>query len=242
MIGLGTIINTAAIIVGGILGLFFGKLISETIHHALLKCNGIVVIFIGAAGVLSKMLTLNDDGTFETQKMLLFVLSLVLGNFIGELINLEGWIIKFGDWLQKKSKSTKDPNFTKAFIFASCTVAIGAMAIIGSIEDATMHNYSILFTKSIIDFVTILVMACTLGKGAIFSAIPVFIFQGLITLLAVVIAPILQENTLNAISMVGNALIFCVGLNLIRESQMHVANMLPSLLFAIAFSYIPFFN
>ncbi len=242
MIGLGTIINTAAIIVGGILGLLFGKLLNETIHHALLKCNGIVVIFIGAAGVLSKMLIINEDGTFETQKMLLFVLALVLGNFIGELINLEGWITKFGDWLQKKSKSTKDQNFTKAFIFASCTVAIGAMAIIGSIEDATMHNYSILITKSIIDFVTIMVMACTLGKGAIFSAIPVFIFQGLVTLLAVVIAPILQENTLNAISMVGNALIFCVGLNLIRESQMHVANMLPSLLFAIAFSYIPFFN
>ncbi len=242
MIGLGTIINTAAIIVGGIFGLLFGKLLNERIHHALLKCNGIVVIFIGAAGTLSKMLVLNDDGTFETQKILLFVLSLILGNFVGELINLEELIIRFGDWLKAKSNSSKDPNFTRAFIFASCTVAIGAMAIIGSIEDATMHNYSILLTKSIIDFVTILVMACTLGKGAIFSAIPVFVFQGLVTALAVLIAPVLHEGTLNAISMVGNALIFCVGLNLIRESQMHVSNMLPSLIFAIAFSYIPFFN
>ena len=221
MIGLGTTINTAAVVVGGIIGLLFGKLIPERIQKTLIMCNGICVMFIGVAGAMAKMLTLKD-GAFDTQKSLLLVLAMVLGTIVGELINLEKQITRFGDWLK--------------------TVGIGAMAIIGSINDAMFHDYSILIMKAIIDLVTICIMTCTLGKGAVFSAIPVFLFQGIVTVLAKLIMPVMTDLALADLSMVGSVLIFCVGLNLIRDKKIPVANMLPAILFAIGFSFIPGLN
>ncbi len=241
MIGLGTIINTAAVVAGGIIGLLFGKLIPERIQKTLIMCNGICVMFIGVAGAMSKMLTLKD-GVFDTQKSLLLVLAMVLGTIVGELVNLEKQITRFGDWLKRKTKSTQDNGFTDAFITASCTVCIGAMAVIGAINDAMFHDYSILITKSIIDLITICIMTCTLGKGAAFSAIPVFLFQGIITVLAKLIMPVMTDLALADLSMVGSVLIFCVGLNLIRDKKIPVANMLPAILFAIGFSFIPGLN
>ncbi|MDO4207703.1 MAG: DUF554 domain-containing protein [Lachnospiraceae bacterium] len=241
MIGLGTIINTAAVIAGGIIGLLFGKLIPELIQKTLIMCNGICVMFIGVAGAMAKMLTLKD-GVFDTQKSLLLVLAMVLGTIVGELVNLEKQITRFGDWLKRKTKSTQDNGFTDAFITASCTVCIGAMAVIGAINDAMFHDYSILITKSIIDLITICIMTCTLGKGAAFSAIPVFLFQGIITVLAKLIMPVMTDLALADLSMVGSVLIFCVGLNLIRDKKVPVANMLPAILFAIGFSFIPGLN
>ncbi len=241
MIGLGTIINTAAVIVGGIIGLLFGKLIPERIQKTLIMCNGICVMFIGVAGAMAKMLTLKD-GAFDTQKSLLLVLAMVLGTIVGELVNLEKQITRFGDWLKRKTKSTQDNGFTDAFITASCTVCIGAMAVIGAMNDAMFHDYSILITKSIIDLITICIMTCTLGKGAAFSAIPVFLFQGIITVLAKLIMPVMTDLALADLSMVGSVLIFCVGLNLIRDKKIPVANMLPAILFAIGFSFIPGLN
>lgn len=241
MIGLGTIINTAAVIVGGIIGILFGKLIPERIQKTLIICNGICVMFIGAAGAMAKMLTFKD-GTFDTQKSLLLVLAMVLGTIVGELINLEKQITRFGDWLKKKTKNTQDNGFTDAFITASCTICIGAMAIIGAMNDAMFHDYSILIMKSIIDLITVCIMTCTLGRGAVFSAIPVFLFQGIITVLAKLIMPVMTDLALADLSMVGSVLIFCVGLNLIREKKIPVANMLPAILFAIGFSFIPGLN
>ncbi|MBR5931377.1 MAG: DUF554 domain-containing protein [Lachnospiraceae bacterium] len=241
MIGLGTIINTVAVILGGIIGLLFGKLIPDRIQKTLIMCNGICVMFIGVAGAMSKMLTLKD-GVFDTQKSLLLVLAMVLGTIVGELVNLEKQITRFGDWLKKKSKSTDDNGFTNAFITASCTICIGAMAIIGAMNDAMFHDYSILIMKSIIDLVTVCIMTCTLGKGAIFSAIPVLIFQGIITVIAKLIMPVMTETALADLSMVGSVLIFCVGLNLIRDKKIPVANMLPAILFAVGFAFIPGLN
>ena len=241
MIGLGTIINTAAVVLGGIIGLLFGKLIPERVQKTLILCNGICVMFIGIAGAMSKMLTLKD-GAFDTQKSLLLVLAMVLGTIVGELIDLEKQITRFGDWLKKKTKSTNDNGFTDAFITASCTICIGAMAIIGSINDAMFHDYSILIMKAIIDLVTVCIMTCTLGKGAAFSAIPVFLFQGIITVLAKLIMPVMTDLALADLSMVGSVLIFCVGLNLIRDKKIPVANMLPAILFAVGFSFIPGLN
>ncbi len=241
MPGLGTIINTAAIIVGGIIGLFFGKLIPERMQNALMVGNGVCVIFVGAAGAISKMLVLNEGG-FDTQKSLLLILAIICGIVVGELLNLEKQIERFGDWLKKKTKSTKDNGFTDAFLTASCTVCIGAMAVMGSINDAIFHDYSVLIMKAILDFFIICVMTCTLGKGAIFAAIPVAVFQGFITLIAHFIQPVLTDLALTDLSLVGNVLIFCVGLNLIRDKKISVANMLPAIIFAVAFSFIPGLN
>ena len=242
MIGLGTIINTAMVIAGGIIGLLFGKLIPERVQKTLLVSNGICVMFIGAGGAISKMLIPAEGGGFDTQRSLLLVLAMAIGTIIGSLLNLEKQIGRFGDFLKRKTKSHNDNGFTDAFITASCTICIGAMAVIGSINDAMFHDYSILIMKGIIDLITICIMTCTLGKGAIFSAIPVFLFQGIITVLAKLIRPIMTDLALEDLAMVGSVLIFCVGLNLIRDKKIPVANMLPAIIIAVAFAFVPWLN
>ncbi|MCF0229487.1 MAG: DUF554 domain-containing protein [Parasporobacterium sp.] len=241
MFGLGTIINTAAIIVGGIIGILFGKLIPKRVQDALIVSNGICVMFIGIAGAVSKMLVLNENG-FDTQKSLLLTLSMALGTIVGSALDLERGVEKFGDWLKAKSKSNDDKGFTNAFIISSCTVCIGAMAIIGSLNDVLYGDISILLLKSIIDLITICVMTCALGKGAVFSAVSVLLFQGVISLIAFVIKPIMTDLALTDLGFVGSVLIFIVGLNLIRDKKISVVNMLPSILFAVGFSFIPALN
>ncbi|MBQ9987045.1 MAG: DUF554 domain-containing protein, partial [Erysipelotrichales bacterium] len=133
-----------------------------------------------------------------------------------------------------------DKRFVEGFVTASLTVCIGAMAIVGAIQDGISGDYSILVTKAILDFIIIMVMTCSMGKGAIFSCVPVFLFQGSITLLARLIEPLMNEVALANISLVGNVLIFCVGLNLVWGKKVRVANFLPALVIAVLFAFIPF--
>ena len=241
MFGLGTIINTAAIIAGGIIGLLFGKLIPKRVQESLVLCNGVSVMIIGIAGAVSKMLVINGDG-FDTQKSLLLTIALALGTVVGSALDLERGLEKFGNWLKAKSKSDSDHGFTDAFIISSCTVCIGAMAVIGSINDIMYGDISILLLKSILDLITVLALTCALGKGCIFSAVSVFIFQGIISVIAYFIKPIMTDLALTDLSFVGSVLIFVVGLNLIRDKKISVVNMLPSILFAVGFSFIPALN
>ncbi len=239
MHGLGTIINTAAIIVGGLLGMLFGKLISEQFQDTLKKACGICVLFVGTAGALEGMLTVNADGSISAGKSLLIIGSIALGSIIGELCNIEGGFERFGEWLKKKTGNARDTSFVDGFVSASLTVCIGAMAIVGSIKDGIYGDYSILLTKSILDFIIVMIMTGSLGKGCIFSAIPVALLQGLVTALSVFIAPILTPLALVNLSTVGSVLIFCVGLNLVWGKTVRVANMLPSIIFAVAAAFLP---
>lgn len=237
MPGIGTIINTAAILAGGLLGLMFGKLLPERIQDGLLKANGIAVIFIGISGALQHMLAI-EGGTLTTAGSMMMIMSLTIGTLIGEFADLEGHLTTFGEWLKAKSGNAKDKEFVSAFVTASLTVCIGAMAIVGSIEDGAAHDPSILISKAILDFTIILVMTASMGKGCIFSAIPVALLQGSFTLLAVWIAPLVTEKAMNNLSLVGSILIFCVGLNLIRDRKIRVANMLPALIIAAAWTML----
>ena len=241
MFGLGTIINTAAVIVGGIIGLLFGKLIPERVQNSLVVCNGVCVMIIGISGAVSKMLVINGGG-FDTQKSMLLTLSMVLGTIVGSALDLEKGLEKFGNWLKSKSKSENDNGFTDAFITTSCTVCIGAMAILGALNDILYGDISILLLKSLLDLITVCALTCALGKGCIFSAVSVFIFQGLVSVIAWFIKPIMTDLALTDISFVGSVLIFVVGLNLIRDKKISVVNMLPSILFAVGFSFIPALN
>lgn len=240
MHGLGTIINTSAIIVGGILGLLFGKLIPERFQETLRKTCGISVLFVGIAGALEGMITVAADGSVSSGKALLVVLSLALGSFVGELLNIEGGFEKFGEWLKKKTGSSKDGTFIEGFVSASFTVCIGAMAIVGSIKDGIYGDFSILLTKSILDFIIVMIMTGSLGKGCIFSAIPVALLQGSVTALSLFIVPIMTEAALLNLSTVGSILIFCVGVNLVWGKKVRVANMLPAIVFAVAAAFLPF--
>jgi len=238
MIGIGTILNTAAIVIGGISGHFFGKMMKARHQDTLEKACGVCVLFIGMAGALSGMLRI-QNGSLISGSSMFVVICLALGGLIGELLNIEGWFVRFGDWLKQKTGNAKDPRFTDGFVTASLTVCIGAMAIVGSIQDGISGDWSILGTKAILDLIIILVMTCSMGKGCSFSAIPVFILQGGITLLARLVRPLMTELALSNISLIGSVLIFCVGINLVWEPKIRVSNLLPALIIAIAAAFLP---
>ena len=238
MFGLGTIINASAIAVGGLLGILFGRFISERARDGLCKACGLAVIFIGVAGTLKGMFSV-VDGKVVYSGDFLIVGCLALGALIGEIINIEGGFEKFGEWLKKKTHSERDGNFIDGFVSASLTVCIGAMAIVGAINDGLYGDYSVLVTKSILDCIIIMTMAASLGKGTIFSAIPVLILQGSVTALALLIKPIMTETALLYLSVIGNILIFCVGINLVFGKKINVANLLPAIIFAVVCAFIP---
>lgn len=239
MVGLGTIINSAAIIVGGVFGLLFGKILNERIQDSLQKASGICVLFIGIAGAMEGMLKLSGSSLSAGRSMLI-VASLALGALVGEILNIEHGFERFGEWLKVKTGNAKDKSFVEGFVTASLTVCIGAMAVVGSIKDGISGDYSILATKAILDFIIIMVMTCSLGKGCIFSAIPVAVFQGLMTALARLIKPLMTDGALANLSLIGSILIFCVGVNLVWDKRIKVANLLPSLVFAVAIAFLPF--
>lgn len=239
MVGLGTIINSAAIIVGGVFGHLFGKILNERIQDSLQKASGICVLFIGIAGAMEGMLKLSGSSLSAGRSMLI-VASLALGALVGEILNIEHGFERFGEWLKVKTGNAKDKSFVEGFVTASLTVCIGAMAVVGSIKDGISGDYSILVTKAILDLIIITVMTCSLGKGCAFSAIPVAVFQGLITALARLIKPLMTNGALANLSLIGSILIFCVGVNLVWDKRIKVANLLPSLVFAVAIAFLPF--
>lgn len=230
--GLGTLINVAAIFFGGVFGLFGGKFLTEKIRQTLQSSCAIAVIFIGLSGTLSKIFQVQSDGTIKTDGEILLIVSLIVGGLIGEIIDIDKKFENFGEWLKKKSGNDGDKKFVDAFVTASLTVCIGAMAIIGAINDRLFHDPTILIAKSALDAVIILVMTSSLGKGSIFSCISVGIFQGAITLFAGFIEPFMTEIALKNLSCVGNVLIFCVGINLMFGNIIRVANFLPALVIA----------
>ena len=239
MYGLGTIINTAAIVAGGVGGALFGRFLKENVQDTLTKCCGISTLFIAVTGALEQMLTV-ENGAIVSHGAMLVIGCLTIGAVIGELMNLEGAFERFGEWLKQKTGNAKDRRFVDAFVTASLTVCIGAMAIVGSIEDGITGDYSILATKSVLDFIIIMVMSCSMGRGAVFSAIPVAILQGSITALAGLLRPVTTAAALGNLSMVGNVLIFCVGINLVWGKKVRVANLLPAIVIAVAAAFLPF--
>lgn len=239
MFGMGTIINVAAIVLGGGIGLVGGKWLSERCQETLTRGMGVCTLFIGIAGALEKMLTV-EGGALTSGGTMMLVLSIAIGGLVGELLDLDGKMERFGRWLREKSGNGQDNRFLDAFITATMTVCIGAMAIVGSVQDGIYGDYTILAAKSLMDFVIILVMASSLGKGCLFSAIPVGIFQGSVTVLARLVEPLLTAGALSNLSMVGSVLIFCVGMNLIWKNTVRVANLLPGLIVAVVWALLGF--
>ena len=238
MYGLGTIINTAAIVAGGAGGALFGRFLKENVQDTLTRVCGVSTLFIAITGALEQMLSI-ENGAIVSRGSMLVILCLTIGSVIGELLNLEGAFERFGEWLKRKTGNAKDKRFVDAFVTASLTVCIGAMAIVGSIEDGISGDYSILATKAVLDFIIIMVMSCSMGRGAVFSAIPVAILQGSITALAGLVRPLMTRAALNNLSMVGNVLIFCVGINLVWGKKVRVANLLPAIVIAVMAAFLP---
>ncbi len=238
MIGLGTIANVSAIVLGGCAGLLLRGGLKERYQQAVLRSLGLCIIFIGASGALPGLLTVEGGSLagVSTKETLGLILSLALGTFLGEWLDFEDKMERLGAWLKERAGRGGDSAFIQGFVTASLTVCIGAMAVVGSIQDGLTGDPSTLFTKSILDGMIIMVFASTYGVGAIFSALPVGVFQGAVTLCAGLLSPVFSQSVIDNLSFLGSILIFCVGINLAFGPKFRVANMLPALVIGAVYT------
>ena len=227
MVGLGTLI-----IAGGAVGLVAGRLVKPCVQEGLLKATGVAVLFIGLSGALEGMLSVSD-GALVSGGTVVVVASLALGTLAGELLDIASWFERLGAWLRRVSGNEKNERFLDAFLTATFTVCIGAMAVVGSIQDGILGDWSTLALKGVLDALIICAMAASMGVGCLFSALPVGVLQGAITLLARALQPLMTAAALANLSTVGSILIFCVGVNLIRGRTFNTANMLPAVVVAV---------
>lgn len=239
MPGSGVIVNVVGIVISGVLGLGAGGLISERFQKTLMMACALAVLFLGLGGTVSQMLRLAPDGTMQFIGANMMVGSLILGGLLGEAVNLEDRLVAFGEWLKKRAGGADDARFVDAFVAASLTVCIGAMAVIGPINDRLLNAPMVLYIKTILDFVIVMLMTATMGRGCIFSAISVGIFEGVVFLCAGLLEPLMTPTAQSNLAYVGNILIFCVGVNLLWKQGIRVANLLPALAVAVAWTWLP---
>ena len=237
MVGLGTLINVVLIVAGGLAGLAGGRLLVPRVQDALMKAAAVCVLFVGLDGTLEQMLAVEGDHLASSGTAMM-VISLAVGALLGELLDLEARIERFGGWLRRRTGSEGDAGFVNAFVIASLTVSIGAMAIVGSIQDGMAGDWSTLALKGALDALIVCVMTAGMGAGCIWSALPVLVFEGGVTLLARALQPLMTAAALSNLSLVGSILIFCVGVNLIRPKTFRVANMLPAVLVAALLAFV----
>ncbi len=234
MIGLGTLINTLAVIVGGVLGMLLKNGIAKKFETILMQALGLATIFIGASGVLKYMLMV-ENGNLTTRGTMLLIFSLVIGCILGQWLDIEAKMEILGIKLKAAAKVKNDNHFVEGFVTTSLIICVGAMAIVGAMQDGLSGDSSMLIAKALLDFALVAILASTYGVGAIFSAIPIFVYQGAITVIAALFGAVISDALIETLSFVGSALIFCVGVNLVREKTFRVANMLPALLIPIAY-------
>ena len=221
---LGTIVNVIAIMTGGIMGTFLKKGIPERYKITIMQGIGLSVLIIGLSEAL------------ETDNILLMIFSVVIGSIMGEAAKIEDRLENLGEWLENKS-GNKEGGIVKGFVTASLIYCIGAMAIMGALESGLTGSHKILFTKSLLDGVTAVIFASTLGIGVVFSGITVFVYQGLITVTAAFIKPFLAECVIREMSAVGGLLIMAISFNIMEIKKIRVGNMLPAV-FIPVFYYI----
>lgn len=219
------------------MGLAGKRLMVPRVQDTLMKATGLCVLFVGIAGAIEQMMVVEGD-RLSSGGTAMMVVAFAVGSAIGELIDIDARFERLGEWLKQVTGSTGDADFVNAFVSASLTVSIGAMAIVGAIQDGIADDWSTLALKGALDAVIVCVMSASLGRGCLFSALPVAIIQGSITLLAQPIRPIMTEVALTNLSLVGSMLIFCVGVNLIWEHTFKPANMLPAVVIAVIWAIV----
>ena len=223
---LGVLVNTIAIVIGAIIGVIFKKALSEKVTSAVMISMGIATFIIGLQAAL------------KVEKTLLLVISIAVGTAIGTIIDIDKYVNKLGEYLKKvfasKSKSESSAKFAEAFASSSILFAVGAMSVLGSIDAGLKYDYNILFIKSTMDFVASIMYTASLGIGVAFSAITIFVFQGLVALFASNLKFLVDNpGMMNEFSAVGNLLVMTIGLNLMGVTKVKVANMLPAIVIVL---------
>lgn len=222
----GTLVNVAAIIVGSILGLLFGKRIKTEVSSSLFRALGLCVIYVGLAGVL------------DTREPMLLIISIAVGTLIGETINIERRLEILSEKVEGLFKGKGDSGIKEGFLTATLLFCVGSMAIIGPLESALTGIHSTLFAKSVLDGISSLLFSSTLGIGVMLSAAPVLLYQGSIALFAGVLKPFMTEGLVGALSSVGSLLILGLGLNMSLHAKLKVSNMLPAILVPVIYFFI----
>lgn len=235
MRGLGTLVNFLAVIAGSGLGLLFKSGLKQRFHEILIQACGLATLFIGLGGAMTGLMKLSEKGTFETTNTMLLVFSLVIGGLIGELLQLETHMENLGGKLKSLLKANNDSQFVDGFVTATLVICVGAMAIVGSIRDGLTGDYTMLFAKAILDFIIVMVFASSMGIGVMLSAIPLLIYQGTITMSAVLISQYMDDTLISYLSCIGSVLIFGVGVNLIFGKKLRVGNLLPAILIPVVY-------
>lgn len=237
MIGIGTLINTATVIAGSAVGMLLRKGLKQELQDGLMTGCGVATIFIGIAGTLQGMLTITN-GQIETQGSMLLIFSLVIGTLLGEAVDIEKKMDSLGEKLKKMFHAEKDARFVEGFVNTSLIICVGAMAIVGSIQDGLSGDSSMLTAKAILDFAIVIVLASTYGIGVMCSALAILFYEGAITLLAVFVGNFISDALIGNLSYIGSALIFCVGVNVAFGKKFRVGNMLPALLVPVVYAMI----
>ncbi|MBR6571960.1 MAG: DUF554 domain-containing protein [Clostridia bacterium] len=224
---IGTLINCAAIIAGSLLGLLLRRGMKDSIAKTVMQGVGMSVILIGVTGAI------------ETTNTLLVILSMVIGGVLGAWIDIDAKMNHLGAWAQRKLTRGDDENntFAKGFVTASLVYCVGAMAVVGSLDSGIRGDHSTLIAKAALDGITAIIFSSSLGIGVMLSAVPVLIYQGAIALLGNAIAPLLSDVVVTEMSAVGGLLIMGIGINMLLDTEIKVANLLPAII--IPFIYYP---
>lgn len=222
---LGTLVNFSAIIVGGIIGILFKNGIPERISNTIMQGLSLCVIFIGISGAI------------KGSNTLLIIISMVIGGLIGELIDLDNLLQKFGDKIEEKFKG-KGIKISEGFVTASLLFCVGSMAIVGSLQSGLEGDHKILFAKSMLDGITSIIFASSLGIGVILSSFSVLVYQGAITLAAASLKAILIQSVVADMTAVGSLLIIGLGFNILNITKIKVANLLPAVFIPIIYQLI----
>ena len=214
MILTGALVNFATVVAGTLVGLVAGKFLNERIRTATMNAVALVVIGIAVPGLMT------------STKPLVPILSLVIGTVIGEALDIDRAVNRLGDRLQEKFKGRS--KITEGFVTGTLVFAVGAMTIMGSLDSGLKNDHTILIAKSVIDGISSIIFASTMGVGVAFAGISVFVIEGGITLLASLVAPLLTEVVVAEITFVGSLLILGIGLNLLGLTKLKLLNMMPA--------------
>lgn len=223
---LGTIVNALAIIGGSLVGFILKGGIPKKINETIIKGLALCILVIGISGAI------------KSQNMLVVICSIVIGALIGEAIDIDARLFKLGDSIERKLQG-KGGKISEGFVTASLVYCVGAMAIVGSLNSGLKGDHSILFTKSVLDGISAIMFTSTLGIGVALSAIPVFLYQGIITIGASYLQGILTQTAIiTEISVVGSVLIMGLGFNMLGLTKIKVANFLPAVIIPIIYFLI----
>jgi len=223
---IGTVANTVLVIIGSLLGLLLKRGIPENIKRIIMVGLGLFTCMLGV-----KM-------GFAMQRPLIVVLSLILGGVCGELLRIEDFLESIGEKLKRLVKHEGEASFTQGFVFASLLFCVGPMTILGSIQAGLQNEPDLLFVKSLMDGVSSIILASTMGFGVIFSALAVLVIQGGLTLMAQQFSFLIAPVYLSDFTSVGGLMIFAIGLKLLEIKPIKVINFLPALVVVIILIFL----